>query len=122
VKRTHHVAIMLLACCAVMFSTMLSTHATDVEEGKKLYGQYCGSCHGQSGKGDGPAAAALNPKPRDHTDKAYMSKLTDDDLLKVIKNGGASVGKSPLMPPWGASLNDNQIKDVIAYVRTLCCL
>ena len=50
-----------------------------------------------------------------------MSKLSDDDLLKTIKNGGASVGKSPLMPPWGASLNDDQIKDVIAYVRTLCC-
>src|SRR5918996_300744 len=102
-----------------LLSTTIAVQAADVEEGKKLYGQFCASCHGQSGKGDGPAAAALNPKPRDHTDKAYMSTLSDDDLLKVIKNGGASVGKSPLMPPWGASLNDDQIKDVIAYVRTL---
>ncbi len=105
----------------MMFGPTLSTHAADVEEGKKLYGQFCASCHGPSGKGDGVAAAALNPKPRDHTDKAYMSTLTDDDLLKVIKNGGTSVGKSPLMPAWGASLKDDQIKDVIAYVRTLCC-
>ena len=120
-KRTRGLAMFLIGCCAVMFGTTVSTHAADAEEGKKLYGQYCASCHGQSGKGDGPAAAALNPKPRDHTDKAYMSSLTDDDMLKVIKNGGASVGKSPLMPPWGASLKDDQIKDVIAYVRTLCC-
>jgi cytochrome c oxidase cbb3-type subunit 3 len=50
-----------------------------------------------------------------------MSKLSDEQLFKVIKEGGASIGKSPLMPPWGPSLKDDQIKDVIAYVRTLCC-
>jgi cytochrome c oxidase cbb3-type subunit 3 len=110
-----------MALWALVFGTVLFADAADVEQGKKLYGQFCASCHGQSGKGDGPAAAALNPKPRDHTDKETMSKLSDDDLLKVIKNGGASVGKSPLMPAWGASLKDDQIKDVIAYVRTLCC-
>jgi mono/diheme cytochrome c family protein len=102
-----------------MPGTWLLAHAADVEQGKKLYGQFCASCHGQSGKGDGPAAAALNPKPRDHTDKEYMSKLSDEHLMKVIKDGGASVGKSPLMPPWGASLKEDQIKDLIAYVRTL---
>ena len=73
------------------------------------------------GGGDGPAAGVLNPKPRDHINKEYMSQMSDDDLLKVIKNGGASIGKSPLMPPWGASLKDDQINDVIAYIRALCC-
>lgn len=120
-KRTRDVPILLMALCAAVLGTVLFAHAADVEQGKKLYGQFCVSCHGQSGKGDGPASAALNPKPRDHTDKELMSKLSDDDLLKVIKGGGASVGKSPLMPPWGATLKDDQIKDVIAYVRTLCC-
>lgn len=110
-----------LGLSAVLLMAARAAQAADVEEGKKLYGQFCSSCHGQSGKGDGPAAAALNPKPRDHTDRAYMSKLSDEDLLKVIKNGGASIGKSPLMPPWSASLKDDQIKDVIAYIRTLCC-
>jgi len=121
VERTRVLAMCLIGFCTIMFGATLSTFGADAEEGKKLYGQFCASCHGQSGKGDGPAAAALNPKPRDHTDKAYMSKLTDDDMLNVIKNGGASVGKSPLMPPWGASLKDEQIRDIIAYVRTLCC-
>jgi mono/diheme cytochrome c family protein len=119
VKHTQDIMISLVALCAVVFSTALVAYAADVEQGKKLYGQFCVTCHGQSGKGDGPGAAALNPKPRDHTDKEYMSKLSDDDLLKVIKNGGASIGKSPLMPPWGASLKDDQIQDIIAYVRTL---
>jgi cytochrome c oxidase cbb3-type subunit 3 len=105
----------------VLLTTAIAAQAADVDQGKKLYGQFCASCHGQSGKGDGPASAALNPKPRDHTDKDYMSKLSDDDMLKVIKNGGASIGKSPLMPPWGSSLKDDQIQDVIAYIRTLCC-
>ena len=120
-KRTCDVTVFIVALWAVMLNTALVAYAADAEQGKKLYGQFCASCHGQSGKGDGPAAAALNPKPRDHTDKETMSKLSDDELLKVIKNGGASVGKSPLMPAWGASLKDDQIKDVIAYVRTLCC-
>jgi cytochrome c oxidase cbb3-type subunit 3 len=113
--------IFIVALGAVVLSTALIAHAADAEQGKKLYGQFCVSCHGQSGKGDGAAAAALNPKPRDHTNREYMSKLSDAELLNVIKNGGASIGKSPLMPPWGASLKDEQIQDIIAYIRTLCC-
>jgi cytochrome c oxidase cbb3-type subunit 3 len=111
----------IMVLCAVVLSPFLIAQAADVEQGKKLYGQFCASCHGQSGKGDGAAAAALNPKPRDHTDKEYMSKMTNDEMVNVIKNGGASIGKSPLMPPWGATLKDDQIQDVIAYIRTLCC-
>jgi cytochrome c oxidase cbb3-type subunit 3 len=113
--------LLLASLPLVMFGGALVAQAADAEQGKKLYGQFCASCHGQSGKGDGPAAAALNPKPRDHTDRAYMSKLSDAEMFKVIKEGGASVGRSPLMPPWGASLKDDQINDVIAYIRTLCC-
>jgi mono/diheme cytochrome c family protein len=109
-----------MTLCILVLATALKAQAADAEEGKKLYMQFCSTCHGQSGKGDGPGAAALNPKPRDHTDKAYMSQLSEDHVFKVIKEGGASVGKSPLMPPWGASLKDDQIKDVIAYVQTLC--
>ena len=120
-KRLDGMIIFIVALSAVVLSTSLIAQAADAEQGKKLYGQFCASCHGQSGKGDGAAAAALNPKPRDHTDKDYMSKMSDADMLKVIKNGGASIGKSPLMPPWGGSLKDDQIQDVIAYIRTLCC-
>ena len=120
-KRGRDLLALLVMLAVALLSTTIAGQAADVDQGKKLYGQFCASCHGQSGKGDGPAAAALNPKPRDHTDKAYMSKMSDEDMFKVIKNGGASIGKSPLMPPWGASLKDDQINDVVAYIRTLCC-
>jgi hypothetical protein len=55
-------------------------------------------CHGESGKGDGPAAAALTPKPRDYTDATWQKSVTDDQIRKAITGGGAAVGKSPLMP------------------------
>lgn len=92
----------------------------DAADGKKLYEQYCATCHGRSGKGDGPAAAGLNPKPRNHTDAKYMKTLSDDHLFKTIKEGGAAVGKSPIMPAWGASIPDDQIRDLVAYLRVLC--
>jgi mono/diheme cytochrome c family protein len=84
-----------------------------------MYTKQCGGCHGPTGKGDGPAAAALNPKPTDFTNKAYMAGLKDQYLFDLVKKGGAAVGKSPLIPPFGSKLNDQEIRDVIAYVRTL---
>lgn len=87
--------------------------------GKTVYATYCVSCHGNGGAGDGPAAVALNPKPRDLTDKAYMSTRQDDYLLKVIKDGGPAVGKSPLMAPFGGALKDNDIGDLVAFLRSL---
>lgn len=91
----------------------------DAARGKASYEAMCTSCHGATGKGDGAAAAALDPRPRDLSDKGYMSGLADAHLFKVIKEGGAGVGKSPLMPPWGGALSDDQIRDVVAYVKTL---
>ena len=119
-KRRRYIPALLMTLGTLVLVAALRAQAADPEEGKKLYMQYCSSCHGQSGKGDGPASAALNPKPRDHTDNAYMSQLSEDHVFKVIKEGGASVGKSPLMPPWGPSLKDDQIKDVMAYLQVLC--
>lgn len=89
------------------------------ENGKTLYAKYCVSCHGSAGKGDGPAAAALNPKPRDLTDKAYMTGLNDQYLFDITQKGGAAVGKSPLMPPWGQALKDQDIRDVVAHIKGL---
>ena len=91
----------------------------NAEKGKTLFAQYCASCHGASGKGDAPVAAALNPKPRDLTDKAYVAGLKDQYLFDLVKKGGAAVGKSPLIPPFGSKLKDEDIRDVIAYVRSL---
>ncbi len=91
----------------------------DATRGATHYATLCASCHGAAGNGDGPASAGLNPQPAKHSDGAYMNALANDHLYKVVKEGGAAVGKSPLMAPWGAALNEQQLWDVVAQVRTL---
>jgi mono/diheme cytochrome c family protein len=96
-----------------------SSWAQNPAEGKKLYTTYCSSCHGETGKGDGMAAGSLPVKPADHTSGTVMNQLNDKFLLDIISKGGGAVGKSTFMPSWGGSLNDKQVRDVVAYIRTL---
>jgi mono/diheme cytochrome c family protein len=98
-------------------TVVIDMGAEHVASGKAVYHTTCAPCHGEGGKGDGPAAIALNPKPRDHTNGDYMDKLTNDHLLKVIKGGGAQFGY-PTMPAQPA-LADDTVKNVIAFVRSL---
>jgi len=91
----------------------------DAVAGKADYAMFCASCHGPTGGGDGAVAQALEPKPAKHSDGNYMNPLKDEYLFKVTKLGGASVGKSPLMAPMGGMLSDQQIHNVVAFMRTL---
>jgi len=93
----------------------------DAGKGKEKFELICASCHGPLGHGDGPAAAALDPKPRNLGDATYVSTLSDEHIFKTVKEGGASVGKSPLMPAWGGTLSDDDIWNVIAYLREDIC-
>ncbi len=70
----------------------------DVDEARQTFHTLCVTCHGESGHGDGVAAANLNPKPRNYTDKKWQASVTDDQIRQIILNGGAAVGKSPAMP------------------------
>ena len=65
---------------------------------KQLFTTRCATCHGEKGHGDGPASAALNPKPRNYTDATWQKSVTDEQIKKTILYGGAAVGKSPIMP------------------------
>ncbi len=105
----------------VSLSADAATPKGDPTKGKATFIEKCAPCHGQQGKGDGPAGAALNPKPRNQSDAKYMSTLTDEHIFKAIKDGGASVGKSPAMPAWGSVLSNDDIWNVIAYVRKDIC-
>ncbi len=67
-------------------------------EAKTVFSQRCAACHGESGQGDGPGAAALNPKPQNYTDAEWQSSVSDEDIAKVIIQGGLAVGKSAIMP------------------------
>jgi mono/diheme cytochrome c family protein len=71
----------------------------------------CTACHGESGKGDGPGAAALNPKPADWT-SARVQKETDGCIFWKITTGRGA------MPPW-ASIPENERWQIIHYIRTL---
>jgi mono/diheme cytochrome c family protein len=88
-----------------------------LDRGRGIYKVYCAPCHGESGRGDGPGAAVMKPGPRDHTDRAYMSTLTDEDLAKLINMGGAIKGK-PLMPG-NPQITGADLKALVAYTRSL---
>lgn len=63
-----------------------------------MFKTVCAVCHGETGMGNGPGAANLDPKPRNYTDKAWQASVTDEQIKKTILMGGAAVGKSPIMP------------------------
>ena len=103
----------------------LSSHAQNVEAGKKLYGTYCHTCHGPNGDGNGPAATEFTLKPRDFALAAFKfdtdadwQRGTDADLADVIRKGPAVYGGSPLMPGW-SQFSDDEIKSLVDYIRSL---
>jgi len=67
-------------------------------QAERMFATVCITCHGTDGRGRGPAADSLNPKPRDYTDAAWQASVTDQELRDTILKGGAGVGKSPMMP------------------------
>ncbi|MBK9388292.1 MAG: c-type cytochrome [Planctomycetes bacterium] len=78
-----------------------SAQISPEEATKRARNQYdtvCLTCHGAGGKGDGPGAAALDPKPRTFTDVEWQKSVTDESITKAIVYGGAAVGKSANMP------------------------
>jgi mono/diheme cytochrome c family protein len=91
----------------------------NAREGRSLYRHYCLTCHGDEGHGDGFNAYNLDPKPRDLGDPAFQSKRTDDDLAAVIRSGGGVAGLSTGMPPWGRTLGERKIRNLVDYLRTL---
>ncbi len=86
-------------------------------EAVKLYNTYCVQCHGVNRDGNGINSKDMSVKPRDHTDSKAMGDTPDDTLFKAIKSGGLAVSKSVLMPKWEGVLNDDQIKEMVSYLR-----
>ena len=91
------------------------------KSGKVLFAGKCAPCHGTQGKGDGPYSLSESIRPRDLSRGELLSMRTDEFLFDVIKNGGASVGLSEAMPPSGRSMSDEEMKNVVQYVRSEIC-
>ncbi len=106
----------------LIFGSLLLTLVTDAssETGKDNYKTYCVQCHGLEGDGKGINVADMSTQPRDHTDAKEMSARTDAELFKVIKDGGQSITKSVLMPPWSSTLSDEEIEGLVKYLHQLC--
>ncbi len=95
-------------------------HLSRLEEtGRRFYTSTCAFCHGIEGDGFGINASNLPVPPRDHTDSTYMSTLTDEQLVAVIKSGGPANGKSAFMPAWEGRFSDREIAALAAYLRTM---
>lgn len=92
-------------------------------EGRRLFVLYCAMCHGPQGQGDGSLADTLwartRIRPRDLTDSTYLATRTDQQLFALVSLGGTHFHKSSSMPIWSVTLNPDQIKDLVAYIRTI---
>jgi len=103
-----------------------SAHAAEqippaaTQEAQQIFNSRCTMCHGAAGKGDGPAAAALKPQPRDLSDPAWQKSVTDQQIEQIIVGGGPAVGKSPLMPA-NADLRTKPdvVRALVVLVRNL---
>jgi mono/diheme cytochrome c family protein len=83
--------------------------------GGLVYANYCVTCHGMNADGNGRAARLYTPRPANlrATDK------NDAYIALIVRQGGEKLGRSPKMPPWGEELTDEQVRDVVSYVRSI---
>ena len=105
---------------SVSFTNASQAGSTAAQKAQGDYMLHCAPCHGSQGDGKGPLAESLGKPPRNHTDAKYMSARTDEQLIKVVTDGGAASGFDEGMPPFSTILNGDEIKGVVAYVRSLC--
>ena len=109
-RRASRVLLATLVLADVQASVALAQPAPDI------YAQRCAPCHGANGKGDGLAGKILNPPPQDFA--TALNGKGDDWIAKVITQGGSAVGLSAAMPG-NSGLSDDQLKDLVQYVKKL---
>jgi mono/diheme cytochrome c family protein len=104
---------------AVALAPAAAARETDSEalsRGRAVFEQRCASCHGNGGRGDGPALAGSPIQPPDLTDCRFAAREPDADFLAVAHQGGPVRGFSPVMPAHGAVLPEPALRDAIAYL------
>ena len=94
---------------------LLSTTALagDAEAGRSLFMANCMACHGADADGNGPAARALKPPPRNFSDPDFWKGKTDEDLAQTIRSGRPGTAMMAF-----AQLSDDDVANLIAFMRT----
>ena len=90
------------------------------ERALRNYDTYCVQCHGVKRNGRGVNTRDMAVQPRDHSDAKGMGDIPDEEIAHAIKDGGLAVNKSVLMPAWGNVMSDEEIKELVAYLRFVC--
>ena len=106
---------------ALLLASMGAAAAADLAAGKRLYENLCVTCHGSAGRPDysSPVVQAFDPMPADLSDPLFNSREPTGDWEMVVRHGGHALGLSAQMPAQGDVLSDEQIRNVVAYVKTL---
>jgi cytochrome c oxidase cbb3-type subunit 2 len=116
-----------VAACGALAASLLGAavlhaapSAQQLEAGRKTYQKYCSQCHGDKGDGQGPAAAHLQPRPRDFTSGKFKLRTTasgalptDDDIRRVIRSGMPYT----TMPAW-PRLTDDEVTGLVLYLKS----
>jgi mono/diheme cytochrome c family protein len=92
----------------------------DAVRGRAIFEKNCVICHGNDGKGNGPAAATLPVKPANLTDCRRTAEDDIEMIDNIVRHGGPYAGMSPVMPAWNKVLTAMEIADVAAYEKSLC--
>lgn len=111
--KTHFQVGIAMICTMLSGGMVLADGPTgNAEEGETVYRTYCLNCHGAKGRGDGPVADSLTPRPADLTSEKVQKK-PEKDLLTIIRDGKSGTS----MPSWKGELSEQHIQDVLAYLR-----
>jgi mono/diheme cytochrome c family protein len=88
-------------------------------QGKRVFYNTCVWCHAEATPAGPSNRSNVTPTPPLFTDGETLNSLSDEFLQNVITLGGSAMGKSTMMPPWGRTLNEDDVRSVIAYIRAV---
>ena len=109
-------AAIALALAASVICSAAGWAQSDVAHGQSLFTKFCAGCHGKDGRG---GAHTFMPHVDTLTKKGYIEQMPDEYLAFVIAEGGEPAGKSGYMPAWKSKLSEQDIRDLVAHIRSL---